>query len=265
MTDFHAGTRALITGGTQGLGFAIAQELVAQGCRRVVVTGRNPHRGAKAADALRETGAEAYYLQVDMSDADAAIYMVDSAGEHMEGVTSLVNCAAMTDRGSILDTTPALWDQILNTNTKGPFFALQRFAQRCIDERIPGTCVNILSIVVHCGLPFLAPYSASKAALLNITKNSAAALSKHRIRVNAINVGWMDTPGEDVIQQKYHDRPEGWLADVEASMPFGMLVKPEHVARQTAFFLGPQSGVVTGSVMDFDQQVAGAYPDTNDV
>ena len=132
-----------------------------------------------------------------------------------------------------------------------------------IDAGHPGTCVNILSIVVHCGLPFLAPYGASKAALLYTTKNAANALARHRIRVNGINVGWMDTPGEDVTQQSYHGRPGGWLAAAEASMPFGMLVKPQHVARQAAFFLGPQSGVVTGAILDFDQQVVGAYPDTD--
>ena len=216
-----------------------------------------------AAQELSTGGVTATFQPVDMGDTDAAIGMVDAAADRMGRVTSLVNCAAITDRGSILDTTPQLWDTIFAVNTKGPFFALQRFAQRCIAEKIHGTCVNILSVVTYGGLPSLAPYAASKSALLNITKNSAAALSKHRIRINGINVGWMDTPGEDAIQQKYHNRTDGWLDQVEAGMPFGMLVKPAHVAGQVAFFLGPQSGVVTGSIMDFEQQVIGAYPDTD--
>lgn len=259
----HADTCALITGGSQGLGLAIARELVAQGCTRLVLTGRDAAKGAAAAADLSDGGVAASFLAVDMKDTGAVPAMVDEAARRMGRVTALVNSAASTARGSILDTTPALWDQVFDTNAKGPFFALQRFAQRCIDEGIEGTCVNILSIVVHGGLPFLAPYGASKAALLYITKNAANTLARHRIRINGINVGWMNTPGEDLVQQRFHGRRPGWQQEVNAHQPFGMLVQPEHVARQVAFFLGPQSGVVTGTVMDFDQTVVGAYPDTN--
>ncbi len=264
MTQHHAQTCALVTGGSQGLGLAIAKELIAQGCRKVVLVSNDPEKGEQAAKDLSTGGVEAHFLNVDTGDTQAAMQMVDDAARLMGKVTALVNAAALTDRGSILDTTPASWDRIFDVNAKGPFFALQRFAQHCIDNGIEGGCVNILSIVVHGGLPFLAPYGASKAALLYTTKNSANALAKHRIRVNAINVGWMDTPGENKTQQEYHGRPEGWLEEAEANMPFGMLVKPEHVAGQVAFLLGPQSGVVTGSIIDFDQQVVGTYPDTND-
>ena len=76
-------------------------------------------------------------------------------------------------------------------------------------------------MVVHCGQSFLAPYSASKAALANVTKNAAQALRRHRIRVNGINCGWMDTPGEDATQRKYHGAGDDWLAKAEAAQPFG--------------------------------------------
>ncbi|MDF0600660.1 oxidoreductase [Psychromarinibacter sp. C21-152] len=264
MDAFHADTHALITGGAQGLGLAVARELIAQGCRRLVLADRNREAGQAAAEALSGNGVDAGFHPVDMGDAQAAQDMVDAAAGRMGRVTALVNAAALTDRGSILDTTPDQWDRIQNANARGPFFALQRFAQRCIDAGHPGGCVNILSIVVHGGLPFLAPYGASKASLLYTTKNAANTLARHRIRVNGINVGWMDTPAEDAVQRRYHDRAAGWQAEAAANLPFGALVQPEQVARQTAFFLGPQSGVVTGSVMDFDQRVIGAYPDTND-
>ncbi len=263
MTSPHEKTCALITGGSQGLGLAIARELVAQGCTRLVLTGRDAVKGEAAAGSLCTNAVEASFLATDMGDIGSVPKMVDRAAERMGRVTALVNSAAKTDRGSILDTTPEIWDAILGVNAKGPFFALQRFAQRCIDAGIEGTCVNILSMVVHGGLPFLAPYGASKAALQFVTKNAANTLAPHRIRVNGINVGWMDTPGEDLVQQRFHGRRPGWQEDVNAQRPFGMLVQPEHVAEQVAFLLGPQSGVVTGSIMDFDQQVVGAYPDTD--
>ncbi|RVT82811.1 SDR family oxidoreductase [Rhodobacteraceae bacterium CCMM004] len=261
----HAETAALVTGGAQGLGLAIARRLVDEGCRKIVLADRNVEGGAAAAAALAAVGADCHFVAVDMGDAADAAAMVDAAAARMGRVTALVNAAANTDRGSILDTTAAQWDAILNVNARGPFFALQRFAQRAIAAGHAGTCVNILSIVVHGGLPVLAPYVASKAALLGITKNAAAALAAHRIRINGINVGWMDTPGEDATQRRWHGRGDGWLAAAEAATPFGRLVKPEDVAWQAAFLLGPRSGVVTGSVIDFDQRVIGAYPDTDAV
>ena len=206
---------------------------------------------------------DAHALHVELSDISTVQAMVSKAVDLIGQVNALVNCAANTERGTILDTTPERWDEIMDPNAKAPFFALQEFAKHCIEAGHSGSCVNILSIVMHGGTPFLAPYVASKAALAGITKNAANALLNHRIRVNGINVGWMDTPGENMRQQVSHDRPDGWQKDVEASLPFGMMVKPEHVARQTTFLLGPDSGVVTGSIMDFDQQVVGAYPDTD--
>jgi len=258
----HVETTALITGAAQGLGLSIAKELIGQGCRKLVLTDINP-AGKATAEALNEDGVEASFIQTDMGMTDAAIAMVDEAAARMGTVTALVNAAGNTERGSILDTTPDHWDRIHDANSKGPFFALQRFAQLAIENKHAASAVNILSIVVHGGLPFLAPYGASKAALLYTTKNSANTLAKHHIRVNGINVGWMDTPGEDLRQRDSHDRPKGWLKDAESNVPFGKLVKPEEVATLTAFLLGPQSGVMTGSIIDFDQQVVGAYPDTD--
>ena len=79
--------------------------------------------------------------------------------------------------------------------------------------------------------------------------------------MNGINCGWMDTPGEDVVQRRFHDAGDDWLERAEAVQPFGMLVKPEHVAGLASYMLGPGSGVMTGSIVDFDQHVAGSYPE----
>jgi len=252
----HQNTAALIIGGSQGLGLAIAEALVAQGCRSLVLAGRDVAKGEAAAERIG-----ASFLPVDMADAAAAIRLVDRAAERLGRIDALVNAAALTDRGSVLDTTPELWDRMLAVNARGPFFALQRVAQLAIAAGHPASVVNILSMVVHCGQSFLAPYSASKAALMNVTRNAAQALRTKRIRVNGINCGWMDTPGEDQIQRRFHGAGDDWLARAEARMPFGMLVKPAHVAGLAAYMLGPAAGVMTGSVVDFDQNVAGANPE----
>ena len=252
----HADTRALILGGTQGLGLAIAEALVAQGCTRLVLAARDVAKGEAEAARLGAT-----FLAVDLGDTASVTACVDRAATLMGGINALCIAGASTDRGSILDTTPEDFDRMIAVNTRGPFFAIQRTAQLAKAAGHPASIVTILSMVVHCGQSFLAPYSASKAALANITKNAANALRSDRIRVNGINCGWMDTPGEDQVQRRHHGATDGWLEKAEARQPFGMLVKPPHVAELAAYLLGQMSGVMTGSIIDFDQNVSGAYPE----
>ena len=110
----------------------------------------------------------------------------------------------------------------------------------------------------HGGQPFITAYSASKGALATLTKNVAHAVRFDRIRVNGINMGWADTPGEHRIKA-LEGQPADWLARGEAAQPFGRLIKPEDVANLARFLLGPESGVMTGAVIDHDQNVMGAY------
>lgn len=257
----HRDTVAVVAGGTQGLGLAIAERLIDAGCTRLVISGRRVTEGEAAAVALRGRGVDARFIPADMGVIEDATALMDRAVNRFGRVTALVNAAATTERGSILDCSPADFDKHMAVNARGPFFALQRFAQLAVEKGHPAAAVNILSMVVHCGQSYLAPYSASKAALANITKNAAQALRGHRIRVNGINCGWMDTPGEDATQRRFHAAADGWLEAAEARQPLGMLVKPDHVARLAAYLLSGASGVMTGALIDFDQNVAGAYPE----
>ena len=252
----HFDTAALVIGGTQGLGLAIAKRLVAEGCRHIVIAGRDPVRGEAAA---LQIGAS--FISADLEDTDSILSLVDKAAHRMGRITALVNAGAMTARGSVLDTTPEAFDRMISANLRSPFFAIQRVSQLAIEAGEPAAILNILSMVTHCGQSFLAPYSASKAALANVTKNAANALRNHRIRVNGINCGWMDTPGEDAVQKKFHNAGDDWLEKAEAQQPFKMLVKPDHVAGLTSYILSDAAGVMTGSLVDFDQNVAGAYPE----
>ena len=125
----HADTSALVIGGTQGLGLAIAERLRAEGCTRLVITGRDRAKGETAA-----AGLGAHFLPVDLADTQATIRLVDEAAERLGGLNALATSAAATDRGSILDTDPALWDRLMAINVRSPFFALQRFVQRAIAD-----------------------------------------------------------------------------------------------------------------------------------
>jgi NAD(P)-dependent dehydrogenase (short-subunit alcohol dehydrogenase family) len=252
----HDTTVAVITGGAQGLGRAVAERLAAEGCTRIVIAGRDAAKGARAAD---EIGA--HFVAAEMGDVAQVRALIEAAATRFGPVTALVNAAAVTDRASVLDCTPAEWDRQFAVNARGPFFAIQAVAQSAIAAGQGASVVNILSMAAHCGQSFLAPYSASKAALANVTRNAANALRRHRIRVNGINAGWMDTPGEDAIQRRWHGAGDDWLARAEAAQPFGSLVKPASVAGLVSWLLSDASGVMTGSVVDFDQNVAGSYPE----
>src|SRR5581483_739833 len=250
-------TRAVITGGSQGLGFAISKRLAEEGAKSIIIAGRNAAKGEAAAEALRGLGTEALFVPVELSKAEDCQRLIARAIEKFGAVNALVNAAAETSRGTLLDTSLETWQKHFDTNTRAPFLTMQGVVKHLVETGQPGSIVNILSMVIYVGQSYLTPYSASKAALANLTKNTANAFAKQRIRCNGICVGWMDTPQEDEIQRKFHGRSEGWLKEVEAQQPMGQLVKPDQLAGLVAYMLSPESGVMTGAIVDYDQNVAG--------
>ena len=138
----------------------------------------------------------------------------------------LVNAAAITDRGSILDTSPELFDRMYAVNVRAPFFLIQDAAKVMRRGGAGGTIVNILSTSGHGGQHFLAAYSSSKGALAILTRNVAYALLRDGIRINGLNIGWMNTPGEHAIQKTAHDAPADWLDKAGADLPLGRLLDP---------------------------------------
>ena len=120
-----------------------------------------------------------------------------------------------------------------------------------------GTVVNVITMSAHGGQPYLAPYVASKAALAALTRNAAYAYRWDRIRINGVNIGWTETPGEDPIQRQYHGADDDWLARAAEGLPMGRLGQVDEIADLVVFLLSARSGVVTGSVIDWDQNVLG--------
>jgi len=254
----HTGTSAVVTGGSQGLGFAIALRLIEEGCRKIVIVGRNVAKGEGAAEKLRKRGCtQAYFLQADLSNADSVNGIIKYAVEKLSFVNSLVNCAADTSREKLLQTTAIRFDRMMAVNVRAPILLTEALARHLIESQSEGSIVNIGSTAWYCGPIEMVSYSSSKAALVATTRNLAHTLRKNRIRVNCINVGWMDTPAEDDVQKEWHGKPDNWLQLAEKEQPFGSLVKPHQVARQVALFLSLSSGVVTGSIVDWDQNVLG--------
>jgi NAD(P)-dependent dehydrogenase (short-subunit alcohol dehydrogenase family) len=256
----HTGTRAVITGGTQGLGLAIARRLAQEDAAGIVISGRRAALGHAAAAEVSALGTRCLYVQADVANADDCARLMAHAIDALGGVNALVNSAATTERGTLLDTTLDMWQQQMDTNARGPFLLMQALVRHLLERQEPGAIVNILSQSAHCGQSFLVPYSASKATLANLTKNVAQSYRAQRIRCNGVMAGWMDTPGEHAIQKSAHGAPDDWLAEAEASRPMGRLIKPDELAGLVAYMLSREAGVMTGALVDYDQWVPGAQP-----
>ncbi len=247
----------LVSGGTQGVGLAIARAAVAEGAR-VVVTGRRQDVGRDAAKDLVAGGGDVRFVACDVADVEACRAAVAATIDAHGRIDSLVNAAGFTERGSLLDTTPAMFEQHVAVNLRGPFFLMQAAVQDMVDRGAPGTIVNVITMSAHGGQPYLAPYAATKAALVGLTRNAAHAHRFDRVRINGINIGWTDSDGEDVIQRRFHDAGDGWRERAGERLPAGRLASPDDVTALAVLLLSDASGVVTGSVIDWDQTVPGA-------
>ena len=253
----NAQTKAIVTGGAQGIGFAIANQLVAEGCKSIALIGRDKDKGAKAVAKLEAAGAQVIFISADISDEKSALGAVEQASKKFGVINALANAAATSARASLLETTRENFDFIFHTNVLGPMLLMQGVVKGLLAAKQRGSIVNVLSMSGHGGQPFLTPYAASKAALAGVTKNAAYAYRKSRIRVNAVMPGWMDTEGEDLVQRKWHNAPDNWLEIAEAKMPMGQLVKPAQLAHLVAYMLSPNAGVMTGALVDYDQNIIG--------
>jgi len=258
--DGLRGKFAVISGSTQGLGAAIAKLFVARGAAGVVISGRNAPKGeAKAKELATGGAAKIVFVRADVSKAEDCRALIARADKEFGRLDILVNSAASTARGTILDTTPEGFDEMFATNVKGPFFLMQEAVKLMRRDHVHGAIVNIGSMSAKAGQPFLAAYCASKGALATLTENTAYALLRNRIRVNGLNIGWMASDGEDAIQRDFHGAPADWLAKAAAAQPNGRLIDPDEVARAVAFLASDESGLMTGSMVNYDQSIWGAY------
>ncbi|MBE9543334.1 MAG: SDR family oxidoreductase, partial [Proteobacteria bacterium] len=248
----------LVTGGTQGIGEEVAKTLVANGAAGIIICGRNVARGQQVASILQNSGCESLFVRTELGNADECIALVETCDEKFGRLDGLVNAAGLTERGTIFDTTPETWDRIFAVNTRAPFLLIQAAAKIMIREGRGGAIVNIITMSSHGGQPKLLPYSASKGALATLTKNVAYGLLQERIRVNGLNIGWANTPAEHAVQLA-EGQPENWLELAEAEQPFRRLISTQDVANAVLFLISTDSGVMTGSVIDFDQTIIGAY------
>ena len=254
------GKVALVTGATQGVGAAIADLAARSGVAGLLLTGRDPVRGAAVAERIRALGPETHFVPADLVAPDAPGRIVTECLDRYGRIDLLVNAAGLTDRASFLDADLDVWTKLFDVNARAPFFLMQAAIRAMRERGQSGTIVNILSMNAHCGTPALAVYSATKGALATLTRNAAHAHRADRIRVNGINMGWVPTDGEMKMQAETLGQGAGWLEAANASQPFGRLVSVEEVANLALFLLSDASGPMTGALIDQEQWVVGASP-----
>jgi NAD(P)-dependent dehydrogenase (short-subunit alcohol dehydrogenase family) len=251
------GKIVLVSGGTQGVGAAVARAAAAEGAT-VATTGRRPEPGEALAESLRSDGARVMFIRADVADVAQAQASVAAVISAYGQVDCLVNSAGLTSRGSLLDTPPELFDQHIAVNLRAPFFLMQAVVKDMLAREAAGTIVNIISTSEHCGQAYMAAYVAAKAGLAGLTRNAAHAHRFDRIRINGLNIGWTATEGEDAAQRTFHGAGDDWREQAAKSLPMGRLGQADEIAEMVVFLLSGRSGVVTGSVIDWDQNVIGA-------
>ncbi len=247
----------LITGAAGGIGQAIAHLAAAEGATALFLTDRDEAGCRQTAADLRAGGCAADCCFADLADVVAPPTIAAAAIARFGRIDGLVNAAALTTRGSFLTGTAALWDQLFAVDARAPFLLMQAVIIDAISRCAPASIVNILSMNAYCGIPELAIYSATKGALATLTRNAARAHMADRIRVNGVNLGWVATPAEMHMQADILGRGPGWLAEDSAKLPLGRLIAAEESARLAVFLLGDASVPMSGSVVDFEQKVAG--------
>jgi NAD(P)-dependent dehydrogenase (short-subunit alcohol dehydrogenase family) len=259
---FHSqrldGRVLVVTGGTQGLGAAIARRAVRVGAAAVVVCGRDADRGEAVREELESLGAEALFVEADLARVEPCAAVIRACDERFGRLDGLVNAAGLSSRGALDDTTPELWDRLFAVNARAPFLLMQHAARVMRRCGRGGSMVNIITMASHGGEPALTAYSASKGALATLTRNAGYQLQPDRIRVNGLNIGWTATEGEHRVQTDT-GKAAGWLGEADASRPLGRLLRPDDIAPMVTHLLSDAAQMVTGSVIDFDQTVHGSY------
>jgi NAD(P)-dependent dehydrogenase (short-subunit alcohol dehydrogenase family) len=248
----------IVTGGTSGIGQAIAERAVAEGARVLV-------HGIERADGeavVAKLGAAAALHLDDLADAASPARIVAAALAAFGRIDAVVNNAAIVARSSLATTSVAHFDRMIAVNARAPLLLIQAaFPQLKANE---GCVLNIGSINAYSGQANLLDYSISKGALMTLSRNLANAHGPDRVRVNMLNVGWVLTARE-YAHQIEHGMAADWPQHVpEQFAPWGRLILPEEIAAAAVYWLGDESRPISGAVVELEQfSVIGRNPSKN--
>ncbi|MSU50496.1 MAG: SDR family oxidoreductase [Opitutus sp.] len=237
----------IVTGGTSGIGCAIAERAVAEGAR-VLVHGIERANGEAV---VAKLGASAALHLDDLVDPASCARIAAAAVRAFGRIDGVVNNAAIVARSNLTTTEPAFFDRMMAVNLRAPLFLIQAAYPHL--KASAGCVLNIGSINAHSGQANLLDYSLSKGAMQTLSRNLANAHAADHVRVNHLNVGWVLTAREHAHQIE-HGMATDWPQTVPAQFaPSGRLIMPEEIAAAAVYWLGDESRPISGSVIDLEQ------------
>ncbi|HWQ36850.1 MAG TPA: oxidoreductase [Blastocatellia bacterium] len=253
---------AVVTASAMGIGEGIARLFADEGAK-VVISDIADEAGQAVAAGIVASGAQAIYQHCDVAVESDCRALIDRAVAEYGRIDVLANVAGLSTRGDIENTSVELWDRLFAVNVRGAFILMQQAVKymkpQFEREQRGGSIINIGSVNAYIGEPKLMAYSATKGALMTLTKNTAAYLNRYRIRVNQINPGWTLTPNEHRVKLA-EGKGENWVEEAVRTRPFGRLLLPGDIALAAIYFASDESECVTGTVMDLEQYPVGGPP-----
>ncbi len=249
------GKVAIVTGAASGMGKAIARRYAAEGAK-VVVADMNLGGAEAAAAEIEGEGGQATAVQVDVRDQAQVQAMVQAAVDRFGGLDILVNNAGVGKIIPFLDTTEADWDFMFDVNCKGLLWCSQAAARVMIEQGRGGKIVNLASQAGRRGEALVLAYCASKACVISMNQSMALALAPHKINVNAIAPGIVDTPFWDEVDKQFAKLLDMEIGEPKRtfikSIPLGRIEQPEDVTGAAVFLASSDSDYITQQCLNVD-------------
>jgi len=236
------GRVALVTGGSQGIGEAIAKALGAAGAH-VVVAARGEDKAASVAQSIASSGGRAEALRLDVADPASVSHAFKAIVEKHGKLDILVNNAGITDDGLILRMSKGSWDKVLATDLTGVFLCAQEAAKIMLKKRVSGRIVNITSVVGLMGNPGQTNYAAAKAGVIGFTKALAREIGSRGITVNAVAPGYVETSMTDALNE---DQKKALVVQIV----LGRLGTAADVAGAVVYLASDAAAYVTGTCLN---------------